>query len=450
MSDETDGTPTGGSPAEHDQDLWTSAEDAGPAAAPSEGAVAGRRGPSRPPRRGGPRRPAAARRSAGSRRGASERSEPVASADDHDDDEYEYEYLGSPSRVPRWVGVVVVLGLLVGGVVGGAYWWYDRQLNPAGSPGETVSVEIPRGTSTSGIGSILDRRGIVPNAMIFNFRASQKGAGPFQAGIYQLRLNSDVDLVLETLGKGPSTPLAANSDAVSVPEGLTVSEMVDRIAQQVPRFTSEALGAALDGNTVASALRPDGQSSYEGLLFPATYQVGAKTEASSLLALMADEMQTRVSGLDPSAAQARIKEQFGVEVSTYDLLIVASLVQAEAGNPDEAPKVAAVIYNRLAKDSTAWTLGIDAVDNYGAAQAGVPVSTFRNTAQPYNTRKVQGLPPTPIAAPGAGALDAAFNPAPGPWLYYVLTEPRVHTFVVTDREFQAAKQICIQKQLGCG
>lgn len=422
----------------------------GPASPPRPGA-------SGPPERGADRPAAPAGRSRSEAAtttpsSVAERPAPVTIDDPDDGYEYEYEDLPGEGRVPRWIGVLVVFALLIGATVGGAYWLYDRRVDPPGSPGETVSVEIPRGASISGIGAILDREGVVPSAFVFNFYASRKDAGPFEAGVYRLRKNSDIDLVLSTMAEGPTSELGTSTAGVArvqIPEGLTSQELVASIAEQVPRFDSVGLQGAFDRAEIDTALRPEDQPSYEGLLFPATYEVDADSSEADVLGLLADEMEARVSALDPAAAKGLVKEQFGIDVSTYQLITVASLVQAEAGNAAEAPMIATVIYNRLAQDSTALTLGIDAVDNYGAAQAGVDVATFRETAQPYNTRKVKGLPPTPISAPGDFALAAAFAPAAGPWLYYVLTEERVHTFAVTPAEFAAAKEICAQKNLGC-
>ncbi len=455
--------PPGGGPG--DDDIW--AEPA--AAGPGPSTPPGRRGPARPPR-SGPARPP--RRSRGAARpdaptpGRRTRpgrpggvptdptSGPVATVVADPvvaDDGYEYEDLPAEGSLPRWLVVLIAFALLVAAVVGGAWWWYDRQIDPPGSPGDAVSVEIPRGSSTSGIGSILESQGVIPNAFVFNIYAGRQDAGPFEAGVYRLRRNSDLDLVLDTMAKGP-TGAAASTEVVrvSIPEGLTVDQLLARVGEQVGRFDPERLRAAVDEGAVPTSLRPDDQKSYEGLLFPATYEVGGSTTEADFLGQLSDEMQTRVAGLDPDAAKARIRERYGIDLSTYDLLIVASLVQAEAGNVDEAPKIATVIYNRLAEDSTAWTLGIDASDAYGAEQAGVDLPTYQQGDGAYNTRRVKGLPPTPIAAPGDFALDAAFDPAKGDWMYYVLTEPRVHTFAVTDAEFQAAKSICVQKDLGCG
>jgi UPF0755 protein len=181
-------------------------------------------------------------------------------------------------------------------------------------------------------------------------------------------------------------------------------------------------------------------------LFPATYELTDGLTGDALLQQMAGEMEVRLQRLGVAEARARIAEEWGLELTDYDLLKVASMVQAEAGNVEEAPQIATVIYNRLAQG---MPLGIDAVDRYGAALAGTDVD-YEDRSAPYNTRRNAGLPPTPIAAPGEFALEAALRPASGPWLYYVLTEPRSHVFVTTNAEFLEAKRVCIERELGCG
>lgn len=122
--------------------------------------------------------------------------------------EDDYVDLPEEGKVPRWVLVIGVLVLVVGLIFGGAMWWYDRQLNPPGGPGEAVTVEIPHGSSLSGVGSVLERKGVIPNAMIFNFYASGEGERDFKAGVYEMRENSSADLALETLAKGPTGQIA--------------------------------------------------------------------------------------------------------------------------------------------------------------------------------------------------------------------------------------------------
>lgn len=420
--------------------LWVEAEEPFDPDGPEDDAIDAdldrpRRGPARPPRRDRP----------------SDRFDD----DDHDDD-WDDDWDDEPidTKLPRWVlvvgGIVVVIGLLAGGVM----WWYNRQLDPPGPPGDEVAVQIPRGASTSGIGSILERNDVVPNSMVFNFYASRKGAGPFEAGAYVFQENSSVDLALEVLEAGPDPNRVVDTQVVklTIPEGLTVEEIIARTNKALPRMTIEDLDEVISDGTVTSSLLPADSSSFEGLLFPATYDIGPERGPEDVLGLLADEMHSRVAGFGPDTAVAELNQRYGLDLTTYDVLKVASMVQAEAGSADEAPKIATVIYNRLAEKSSAYTLGIDAVDEFGAEQLGIDVTTFRaeHTDSPYNTRSVAGLPPTPIGAPGDYALSAAFNPAEGPWMYYVLTDPGVHTFAETDAEFQAAKQICIRKNLGCG
>lgn len=362
--------------------------------------------------------------------------------DDHDDD-HGWHPAGRRRLFVALGAVALVLCLLAG-----VTWvWYGRQVNPPGGPGERVAVEVPTGVSVRGIGAILEDRGVISNASVFNFYAGRRGAGPFQAGVYELRQNSDFDLVLDTLAAGPSEPvLAEPADTVSIPEGLTVGRILDRLVEGVADTDRTELQAALDAGEIESSLRPADQPSYEGLLFPATYEVGEGVTGLTLLQDMAIEMEDRLERLDVDAARARLAEQWGLELTDYDFLKVASMVQAEAGNVEEAPQIATVIYNRLAQG---MPLGIDAVDRYGAELAGTEVD-FTDGDLPYNTRRRPGLPPTPIAAPGEFALEAALVPADGDWLYYVLQEERSHVFVVTNAEFLEAKRICRERDLGCG
>lgn len=424
----------------------------------------GRRGQDRSPgpsQRGGPRRPPRPDIAQTPGRGRTEPADPsrsvahpgpvpatvVTELPSEPDDGYEYVELPREGSVPRWIGVLVIFVLLIGAVVGGAWWWYNRQINPPGGPGDVVMVEVPQGASTSGIASILDREGVIGNSMVFNFYASRNDAGPYEAGVYELRENSDFDLVLDTLADGPTAPITSREEiSIAIPEGLTVEGLLERVGNQATQFEVDRLEAALEDGEVDSPLRPEGESSYEGLLFPATYDVAGATTEAEFLSQLTSEMGSRVNALDVEATQAELQADYGIDLSAYDLLKVASMIQAEAGNPDEAARIATVIYNRLAID---MPLGIDAVDRYGAQLVGETVD-YEDTDAPYNTRRNAGLPPTPIGAPGDFALDAAFNPADGPWMYYVLTEERAHTFSVTLEEHNVATATCRERNLGCG
>ena len=411
-----------------DPDIWS--DDTADPDAPS---IAGIRRPPRPGRPGQQTAPAASPPSAPPRR-----RRPV-------EEEDEYFDLPQESRIPRWLVAVVVLVLVVVGIVGGVMFWYHKQVDPPGEPGKQVQVQIPEGSTTSDVGSILDDEGVISSATLFNFYVGGKDLTSVQAGAYTFRVNSSFDEAIKVLNAGPTTPAGRATTKVSVPEGLTVAQIVARISEKVPRLTVEELTAALDGGQVPTALKPKGTTSYEGLLFPATYEVGDDETAVEVLTLMAQEMETRVAAMGLEQAAANISQKWGITVSPYDLITTASLVQEEAGSPEEAPKVATVIYNRLREG---MPLGIDATSRYLAGiEGGEP--DFESSS-PFNTRSQTGLPPTPIAAPGEYALDAAINPADGPWLYYVLTDPGVHTFTESYADFLDGKDICIQKDLGCG
>ena len=144
---------------------------------------------------------------------------------------------------------------------------------------------------------------------------------------------------------------------------------------------------------------------------------------------------------------ASAQERFNL--TPYEVLIVASLIEEETKVDAERAQVARVIYNRL---SQGIPLGIDATSRYEAELAGRDREDIDfESDSPYNTRRIAGLPPTPIAAPGRASIEAALNPADGPWIYYVLEDAEGnHFFTDSNSEFLAAKERCRDAGLGCG
>ncbi len=335
---------------------------------------------------------------------------------------------------------VVVLALVIAVVV--LFGWYRTQLSAGGGSHATVTVKVPSGAGTGDIADLLAHRHVIRNATAFTWHVRFSGAGPFEAGRYHFAQNSSADRAIDVLTKGPLGPEITK---VTIPEGFRLTQITKRIHDRVPRFTTDELRSVLQSGKVHSALLPDGSHDFEGLLFPATYDVTPSDTATELLQKMADGMAERVDGLD---VDANVKK---LGLDDYQVLVVASLVQAEAGNPDEAPKIARVIYNRMAAGDP---LGIDATSRYLSIKTGDPVD-FESTS-PYNTRRRPGLPPTPIGAPGAFALQAAAHPAVGDWLYYVRDvhndaqgRPQ-HVFTDSAEAFARAKRACHDAGLGCG
>lgn len=339
------------------------------------------------------------------------------------------------------VAVLLVLVLLVAGVLG-SIGWYRTQLSAASGSHAPIEVTVPKGFGTAQIGKLLAQRQIIRNAGAFTWHVRFSDGGSFEAGRYRFKRNSSVDDAIAVLDAGPLAPVTVK---VNFPEGYRIDQIVLRIHERVPRFSEVSIRAALKGRAVTAPMLPSGSNDYEGLLFPATYEVTEKMSAVDLLQQMADALSNRQAtlGLDAGAASQHI--------TPYQLVIVASLVQAEAGNPDEAPKIARVIYNRLAQGQP---LGIDATSRYLSIISGNDVDF--ESSSPFNTRRNPGLPPTPIAAPGDFALNAALHPAEGDWLYYVRDvandakgRPQ-HVFTASAEAFAEAKRACHDAGLGCG
>ncbi len=357
-------------------------------------------------------------------------SPPPAGWDDEDD------FVTVRRTGSRLLRVAIVLLVVVGmGWMGyrTARSWFEAQLDPAGEPGEPLQVLVPAGATTSDIGRQLEAMDIIPNSTFFRYYARWKDEGNFQAGEYFIPLNSSASEAIAVLNGGP-TP--QRYTRFTVREGLWINEILPDVATQVPTVTAADLQAVLDSGRIEPRYRPPGATSWEGLLFPDTYEINVEDGAYEILLRMADEF-TRVSGeLGYGAAETKLGR------SAYEVLIVASLVEAEAKIDSERPLVASVIYNRLREQ---WPLGIDATCIYGQGNRQVELTKeiLNNGEDPYNCREIVGLPPTPINSPGRASLEAAINPAESEFMYYVLTDPSgAHTFAKTAEEFDAAKKIC--------
>jgi UPF0755 protein len=360
--------------------------------------------------------------------------------------EREAQLLTRPTR-RRWplvLGAVLVTALVVLGL---AYRWVQQQLDPPGVPGEEIAVVIPDGASKSQIADQLASEGVIANSMVFELYARYRGAGSWEAGQYTMRLHSSADDVLAILdGGGGEIPF----DQVTVPEGLSVfagagepaaGSLVEQVAD-IERFEVDDIMAVLSSGDLRSAYQPEGQDSLEGLLFPDTYRVEEDENVTALLTRMVERFDQVAGDLGYDDATSAISEATGgdIQISPYEAVIVASLIERETKIPEERAMVARVIYNRLAVGNP---LGIDASTVYALGGRRPRTRADVNVDSPYNTRTNQGLPPTPIAVPGEAALRAALEPTPGEWFYYVLTdESGRHTFTVTAEEFERAAAEC--------
>ena len=229
------------------------------------------------------------------------------------------------------------------------------------------------------------------------------------------------------------------------PEGFAVAEMADRVAavRQIaitkrgvtPRLTRAGYLRAVDAARAPARFRQDmKRDSLEGFLVPALFEFTQRTTARELVADQLRAFRQRFRSVDLSYARSK-------NLTPYDVLIIASMIEKETAVPRERRLVSAVIYNRL---KNRMPLGIDATVRYGLDIPGTESLTKEalRSSSPYNTRLRPGLPPTPIANPGLASIRAAANPARGvDYLYYVRKpNSKAHYFTADETDF--LRRVC--------
>lgn len=342
---------------------------------------------------------------------------------------------GDGSRKYVWLlfvllGVVTVIGLLLGArfaasLVSGSSW--------SVVPGQPVDVVIEPGASARSIYVVLNDAGV---ARASEIREAARDAGvedQLQAGAYSLLTDMDPAEVVRQLVIG-GTSSAAGLGSFTVIEGWTIERILEELGSQTS-FDEADYRAALAGGAVTSPLLPEVSNSiseitrWEGLLFPAKYQISTNSTPVRILQRMSDEMVDRLDTVDWS----RISE---LGISRYDAIIIASLIERESGTDADRPLISSVIHNRLQDDIR---LQIDATVVYAVGDVnGRVTAEDLKVPSPYNTYRVDGLPPTPIGTVQIVSVDAAVDPADTNYYFYVLASvDGSHAFATTYEEHQA-------------
>ncbi len=321
----------------------------------------------------------------------------------------------------RRIAILVVVALLVVAGVFGVLLYQPFH----GKGHGRVTVKIPKGATASETADILDGKGVVSNATFFRLRLSMSGkAGDIQAGTYTLLHDMSYGDAIDKLQVPPVPKIIT----VTVPEGYDRTQTADLVKQD-----------GLPGDYLASTKSFKGfdPSKYgvrnpvdlEGFLFPATYTLKRGSNVDDLVAQQLAAFKQNLGRVDLSYARSK-------NLTPYDVLIIASMIERESATASDRPKVAAVIYNRLKQGIP---LGIDATIRF-VLHDYTHALTASDLAinSPYNTRTNAGLPPGPISNPGLASLKAAAKPANVPYLYYV-TRPGACgklSFATTDAQFQ--------------
>jgi uncharacterized YceG family protein len=200
-----------------------------------------------------------------------------------------------------------------------------------------------------------------------------------------------------------------------------------------PRLSPERYLALTESSALPGKFAKDGQRrQLEGFLYPATYDFTKLTTTQQLVADQLDAFRENWSQVDLKYAKSK-------NLTPYDVLIIASMIEKEAAAPEERAKISSVIYNRL---KARMPLGIDATIRYGLKVP--PTESLRQSQlhsdNPYNTRERPGLVPTPIANPGLPSMQAAAHPLKTPYLYFVRKPDKTHhAFFTNQRDFDNYK-----------
>ena len=329
---------------------------------------------------------------------------------------------GALRRHPfRIAGVVLALVVV---------WFLWSLFQPFHGDGSgKVAVTIPKGASVSEIGDILDQKGVIDSSTFFQIRATLEGKrSDLYAGHYTLAHGMSYSAAFDALSKPPRKRVLT----VTIPEGYSRPQAAQLVEEDgIP-------GSYTRATVHSKYLNPadyggKGAKSLEGFLFPDTFEMKPSSPVANLVQLQLEDFKRRIKGVDMKYAKSK-------NLTVFDVLTIASMIEREAGVAKQRKLVASVIYNRLHEG---MPLGIDATIRFATGNYSEPLTESQlATDSPYNTRTNVGLPPGPINSPGLAAIEAAAHPAKTDYLFYVNNPNTCDelSFAKTEAEFEADVQ----------
>ena len=325
-----------------------------------------------------------------------------------------------------FVTVLITLFVLgaAGGLVGLRVW--NRIHDPYKAyEGAEQYVDIPPGVSSTAIGRRLVEAGVIETETVFRVALWWSGrVRILKAGEYRFDHPMGAIEVVEMVARGDTF-----ARRITFPEGLTILEMAKLYESRGFGPAGDFTQAAADASQI-NDMDP-AATDLEGYLFPDTYALPRRTPASRLIAQMVGRFRATYTDDLRSHAEER-------ELTTREVVTLASLIEKETGAPDERPLVSAVYTNRL---KIRMGLQADPTVVYALQKAGKYDGNIRREDlaldSPYNTYRYPGLPPGPIAGPGKASLEAAVSPAAVPYLYFVSRNDGTHAFAKTLTEHNA-------------
>jgi uncharacterized YceG family protein len=331
----------------------------------------------------------------------------------------------SSPKPRRWFRRLIALAALI--FIGAALYAINATFQPLRDEREQaggVGVQIPPGADAGSIGALLERKGVIEDARFFELNATLTlRRGKLRTGNYVLRRDMTNGAAIDALLQGPKVRVVKTFE-VTIPEGLSRREAAPAVDKS--GVEGSYLKASGSRQALARARRlgaPKGTATIEGFLFPATYELNVGSTARVLVDKQLDAFRENFRGIDLTRARRK-------NLSRYDVLIIASLIERETPSDKERPLIASVIYNRLAAGEV---LGIDATIRYAERNWNRPLLQSQlDRDTPYNTRINPGLPPTPIGNPGLDSLKAAAKPAKTDLFFYVAKPGGCHAFAETN------------------
>ena len=329
-------------------------------------------------------------------------------------------FLGAIARHPFRVFAVIALALVA--------WLLIELFQPFHGAGNgRVQVTVPKGSGVSEVGDLLSEKGVIDNSTLFQIRVTLAGKrSEIYSGHFTLAHEMSYGEAIDAL----SQPPVKRTVTVTIPEGYSRPQAAQLVEEDgVPGSYTKATVRSKYLNPAQYGGK--GAKDLEGFLFPDTFELKPKAPVADLVQLQLQDFKRRIKGVDMSYAKSK-------NLTVYDVLIIASMVEREAGVSSQYKDVASVIYNRLHEG---MPLGIDATIRFATGNYTKPLTESELAIDsPYNSRTNVGLPPGPIGSPGLEAIEAAAHPAKTGYLFYVTTPGACGklTFAKTEGEFEAA------------
>jgi UPF0755 protein len=316
----------------------------------------------------------------------------------------------------RWL-LLASCGLLLVGLA--LVFEARRRLAPVAQEAPEVLFTVARGAPLARVTGDLARAGLVRDARAVEWLARLRGlSGSLHAGEYRLHAALTPAQILEQISEG-----RVATHPLIVPEGFTAAQIGARLAE-ARLADAEAFVSAVEDPRLAASLGVPAPR-LEGYLFPETYQLPRALPAEEIARIMVREFQQVWAELTATAAPGGL--------SMHEVVTLASIVEKETGVPSERPLIASVFLNRLA---LRMRLESDPTVIYGLPgfDGNLRRRDLTDEANPYNTYRIGGLPPGPIASPGRESLAAVLSPEASDFLYFVSRNDGSHVFARSYRD----------------